>query len=90
MLVVAVMGKRREKPTSDQELEPIAPTPDDKKLTTVKAYKRFAKMISRLAKLTGRNQQDVLMDYEPQVSSDYRAALTARLLELRDNRHRQE
>lgn len=78
--MVAGMAKR----TARAETPP--PRPDDQNVTTVKAYKRLARMITQLASLRDENQQDVLNRYSKQIEEDLLAELANRQTEIRGSR----
>lgn len=73
-MTAETMAKTR-KPSAGQE-----PAEDD--VTTVKARKGVAKMISQLGSLLDINQQDVLDRYAKHIEDDLSAALAKRQAEI--------
>lgn len=63
-----------------------APRADDDTVTTVKCYRRLARVITQIASLRGQNQQDILDGYAKQLEDDLLTELANRQSELRGNR----
>lgn len=59
---------------------------DDANVTTVKVYRRFARMVSQLGSLLDIPQQDVLDRYAQKIEEDLLTELARRQAEIRGSR----
>lgn len=67
-------------------IEPPAPRADDGAITSVKCFKRLARMITQLGHLRDKTQQEVMETYASRIEEDLLRELARRQTEIRSSR----